>query len=46
VGREAARALLGLMAGAPLEACRVAVPGAEIVVRGSTACCRGSLWAA
>jgi LacI family transcriptional regulator len=37
VGREGTRALLQVMQGAPLEACRIALPVPEIVVRGSTA---------
>ncbi len=37
VGREALRALLRRMRGAPMEACRVAVPVTELVVRRSTA---------
>jgi LacI family transcriptional regulator len=40
VGREGTRALLRLMEGAPLGACRVALPVSEIVIRGSTAHCR------
>jgi LacI family transcriptional regulator len=37
VGRGGTRALLQLMEGAPLEACRVALPVSEIVLRSSTA---------
>ena len=40
VGREGTRALLRLMQGAPLEACHVAMPVSELVLRGSTARCR------
>ncbi|MBC8134810.1 MAG: LacI family DNA-binding transcriptional regulator [Fibrella sp.] len=39
IGQEAVRSLLRLMAGEPAEACRVAVPVTDIVVRGSTARC-------
>jgi LacI family transcriptional regulator len=39
VGRQAVRSLLCVMGGEPAEACRVAVPVTEIVVRGSTAPC-------
>ncbi len=37
IGRQAVRSLLCLMGGEPSEACRVAVPVTNIVVRGSTA---------
>lgn len=36
-GQEATRTLIRLMNGAPVEACRVAVPVTELVIRGSTA---------
>jgi LacI family transcriptional regulator len=37
VGREAMRALLGLIRGAPVEQCRVALPVTDLIVRRSTA---------
>lgn len=37
VGKEAVRALLRLIRGAPLEDCRIAVPVTEIIIRSSTA---------
>lgn len=40
IGRESVRSLLRLINGEPAEACRVALPVTEIVVRGSTAPCR------
>ncbi|HZP82047.1 MAG TPA: LacI family DNA-binding transcriptional regulator [Chthonomonadaceae bacterium] len=42
VGREALRALLRLIQGAPLEQCRVALPVTDLIVRRSTAVCRAS----
>ncbi|MES2460174.1 MAG: LacI family DNA-binding transcriptional regulator [Armatimonadota bacterium] len=39
IGRQAVRSLQRLMSGEPAEACRVAVPVTEIVVRGSTSQC-------
>jgi DNA-binding LacI/PurR family transcriptional regulator len=42
VGREAMRALLRLIRGAPIEQCRVALPVTDLIVRRSTAGCRMS----
>jgi DNA-binding LacI/PurR family transcriptional regulator len=39
IGREAIRSLLRMMDGEPAEACRVALPVTEIVIRNSTAPC-------